>query len=175
MRNVLDVGCATGPYVKAFRKLSIPAFGCDISKWAIENSDPDIRNYVQEGNVLFLPYGDQMYEIILCLDVLEHLEEKDLERAISEVARVSERMILFSITFDDSEDAKLDPTHKTLRSRGWWVCFINRVLFPTFKMAMIPYEIVLPDGVYKTPMVENLIVFMREGANEVKEKNYSFR
>lgn len=78
--TVLDYGCARGYLVKAFRLHGIPAYGVDISEWAVENADPDVKDDLICG-----AHPSGHFDWFLAKDVLEHIEEADLEILVSEM------------------------------------------------------------------------------------------
>lgn len=49
-QTVLDLGCAKGFMVKAFRLLHRDAWGIDISEYAIRNVDPAVKEYCIHGD-----------------------------------------------------------------------------------------------------------------------------
>lgn len=70
---VVDFGCARGYTVKALRGLGYEAFGVDVSEWAVQNCDPDVRDYcylVDQHPV------DRWADVdwIVAKDVLEHVD-----------------------------------------------------------------------------------------------------
>ena len=69
--TILDFGCARGYVVKAFREMGYHAYGFDISEWAVENSDLDVRPYLTCCKGLML--NTTTYNWIIAKDVLEHI------------------------------------------------------------------------------------------------------
>ncbi len=69
--RILDFGCARGYLVKALRGLGYEAYGFDSSNWAIENCDPEVKNYVNWTNDLWFT---QKFDWVITKDVLEHVE-----------------------------------------------------------------------------------------------------
>jgi SAM-dependent methyltransferase len=67
--TVLDFGCSRGYFVKALCQLGLNAFGKDLSKWAIENGDPEIKERLT--NELEIP--PHSFDWINAKDVLEHM------------------------------------------------------------------------------------------------------
>ena len=63
--TIIDYGCAKGFFVKALRRLGYQAYGVDISKYAIEHADPEVKKYV-----FIKPKGH--YHLGFTKDVLEH-------------------------------------------------------------------------------------------------------
>ena len=119
--RVLDFGSGRGPYVHSLRYYGIPAFGVDIAEDAIKNPIG-----LANGNI-FLEKGFQFktYDLIICYDVLEHLEEKEIDNIIEKLKNYSKKYVLFSICFYNDPNYLLDPTHKTMKSRFWWIKKIN--------------------------------------------------
>jgi len=92
-RRVLDVGCATGAYVRFLLERGYDAYGLDLlpaEEWA---SGPAGR--FRQGNVTNLPYPAAEFDTVLAFEVLEHVEETD--RAVAELKRVARRTIILSV------------------------------------------------------------------------------
>jgi 2-polyprenyl-3-methyl-5-hydroxy-6-metoxy-1,4-benzoquinol methylase len=113
-RRVLDVGCAKGFLVEALRDRGVEAFGIDVSRYAIGEVRDDITPFCRIASVLD-PIDDD-YDLITCIEVLEHLDEADGRRAIANICSAT-RDILFSSTPDDLDE----PTHVSVRPRSWWI------------------------------------------------------
>ena len=69
--SVLDAGCALGFLVEALRKRGVDADGFDISEFAISEVDESIAPYCRVAT-LTDPI-DRRYDLITCIEVLEHL------------------------------------------------------------------------------------------------------
>ena len=116
--TVLDAGCAMGYLVAALRDRGVEAYGLDISEYAISKVREDIRPYCFVGS-LTEPLPEDMprhYDLIVTIEVLEHLIEEDGIKAINHLTSLSEQ-ILFSSTPDDM----VDPTHINVQQREYWV------------------------------------------------------
>ena len=50
-KTVLDIGCAKGFLVLAFRNLSIEAYGVDISEYAISNAPNEVKQYLYKVDI----------------------------------------------------------------------------------------------------------------------------
>jgi 2-polyprenyl-6-hydroxyphenyl methylase/3-demethylubiquinone-9 3-methyltransferase len=90
-KDVLDLGCAGGFMAEALAARGAQVTGIDPAERAINaarahaaQSGHDIRYDVGVGEAL--PYGDGAFDAVVCVDVLEHVE--DLTRVLAEVARV---------------------------------------------------------------------------------------
>ncbi len=76
--RVLDVGCGQKPYYPFFQPYASAYVGVD----PVENPLAEIR-----GSVEALPVGDGEFEVVLCVQVLEHCD--DPARAVRELHRVA--------------------------------------------------------------------------------------
>ncbi len=90
-KRVLDLGCAGGFMAEAIAQKGADVTGIDPAEKAIEAARAharqtalSIRYDVGMGEAL--PYDDAAFDIVVCVDVLEHVT--DLEAVIAEVARV---------------------------------------------------------------------------------------
>jgi len=109
-----DAGCALGFLVEAFRDRGISSFGRDISEYAIRNARSDIQPYCEVGSITSaLP---DHYDLITCIEVLEHMNERDALAAIT-VLTVATDTILFSSSPSDFDD----PTHINVRPVRYWI------------------------------------------------------
>lgn len=88
--NVLDLGCAGGFMAEALAARGAKVVGIDPAAAAIaaarshaKAAGHDIVYDVGVGEAL--PYADEAFDAVVCVDVLEHVA--DLQRVLSEVAR----------------------------------------------------------------------------------------
>lgn len=111
--TVLDAGCAMGFLVEALRERGVEAFGIDISEYAIGQVRADLRPYCRLGSVSDpLP---QRYDLVVCIEVLEHLPKLEAEKAIENFCAASDD-ILFSSTPLDYREA----THFNVQPLEYW-------------------------------------------------------
>jgi len=111
--TVLDAGCAMGFLVEALRERGVEAFGLDISEYAIKHVRDDLVPYCRLGSVSDpLP---QRYDLVVCIEVLEHLPKLEAERAIENFCAASDD-ILFSSTPLDYREA----THFNVQPPEYW-------------------------------------------------------
>lgn len=96
-KNCLDVGCGTGKLVYYLRKLGVETYGIEISKYALENAEKEVKPYLKFGDITKIPYPDNQFDLVLTYDVIEHLERSKLKKAIEETVRVSRKWILHKI------------------------------------------------------------------------------
>ena len=117
---VLDLGCGRGPYMR-YWELATHAEGLEISKWAVKNKLCD--SYIAEGDILDNKWKlDGIGPDLVCaIDILEHLEEKDLDKALKNIYEEGVENFLFSIPFEGDPNLYGDHTHKIFRPKDWWI------------------------------------------------------
>jgi predicted SAM-dependent methyltransferase len=114
-KSVLEVGCANGFIVEKLNSLGIPAWGIDVSKYAVENrAHPNVI----EGDVLDIPFKDCYFDFVYSSDMLEHVPEDQVKTAIDEMRRVANRGLL-EITYEKTP-MDIDDTHVTMKPYEWW-------------------------------------------------------
>lgn len=109
-----DAGCALGFLVEAFRDRGISSFGRDISQYAILNARSDIQPYCEVGSIAAAIHGQ--FDLITCIEVLEHMNERDALGAITVMTAATDT-ILFSSSPSDFDD----PTHINVRPVRYWI------------------------------------------------------
>ena len=82
----LEVGCAMGLMVKAMRAYGVDAEGIDFSNWCVEHASDQVREWVRWGDVLKLEPPERPYDLVLALDVLEHLPPEQVPVALANIA-----------------------------------------------------------------------------------------
>jgi len=117
--TVLDAGCALGMLVEALRDLGVEAYGVDISEYAIAEASDSVKKYVRQAS-LTEPLPDR-YDLITCVEVIEHIPSIDAERAIANLCTATDRVLLSSSPFDYSE-----PTHVNVHPPEEWAALFAR-------------------------------------------------
>ena len=85
-KRILDVGCGEGILVEEYRKKG----------YDIEGVDPNYESdFVKIGEVTDLEYEDNSFDVILLLDVLEHIPYDKQYIALKEIKRVLKKGGLF--------------------------------------------------------------------------------
>lgn len=112
-KKVMDVGCAIGMLVETLRNHGVDATGVDISPWAIKQVPDDLRPYCSVGSIVE-PFADK-YDLITCIEVLEHLPPVMAEPAISNLCAHADA-VLISSTPDDV----IEPSHLNVEPPDYW-------------------------------------------------------
>ena len=121
--TVIDYGCAKGFLVHSLRQLGKEAYGEDISEYAINNSDERVSRFVSKPT-------EKKADLIICKDVMEHIEEDNVIEVFSFLKRKCKSKALFIIPLGDNDtfrirEYEVDITHVTKKDEDWWIDKIN--------------------------------------------------
>ena len=108
--RVLDVGCGKGFLLHDMREAmpGLEVSGIDISEYAIENAKPEVREFLQVGNAVELPYEDKSFDLVISLNTLHNLFIYDLEKALKEIERVSRKNKYIVVESYRNEEEKVN-------------------------------------------------------------------
>lgn len=134
--SLLDIGCAKGFMLHDFRQAmpKIELAGIDVSEYAIENAMDDVKENVQVGNAIALPFEDKSFDVTISITTLHNLEKEDLATALLEIERVSRKGSFITVDAyrDDAEKERMESwnlTAKTMMHVDEWKQFFNEVGF----------------------------------------------
>jgi predicted TPR repeat methyltransferase len=117
-KTCVDYGCAKGFLVNALRIVGCDAWGEDISEYAVENCHPNVRDYVSLPN-------DKEYDLLICKDVLEHIEVEDIPSVLQKFKKKSKQFFFVIPLGDDDRfrirEYEVDITHVTKKDEEWWI------------------------------------------------------
>jgi len=103
--SILDVGCGNGFIVNNLKKINKykKLVGLDISLEALKFVQTEKR----QGSIENIPFEDKSFDLVVCLEVLEHLPEKIFQKGILELQRVSKKYILITVPNSESLERSL--------------------------------------------------------------------
>jgi glycosyltransferase involved in cell wall biosynthesis len=148
-KKVLLCGCGAGQRLFTLQSYEVDAEGFDISEWIVKNSPYNFKlkkdslfvDSVLEGNNV-----SPMYHLVVAYDLLEHLTEKEVSIALSNMYRWTNKYALFSIPFVGDPNLENDSTHKTKQLKDWWEKQIKKAGFKileTPKYFYAPHQIII--------------------------------
>jgi hypothetical protein len=144
--SVLDWGCARGYYVKALRILGYDATGYDLSRWAVENCDPDVAGLVSNKQT------GKAQDWVVCKDVLEHVPLGQIGDSILRLLMHAKKGVLIVVplakdgVYINPADRQ-DSTHVLAWTMDEWLNRIQTVIDD------IKYPMTVSGG-YKLPGVK---------------------
>ena len=132
--TVLDVGCAKGFFLYDL-KLAFPDInitGVDLSEYAIANSIPEIKPYLQVGNATKLPFENNYFDFVISINTIHNLNREDCAVALQEIERVTKGNSLITVDAyrNDEEKARMEAwnlTALTMMSVDEWKQFFLEV------------------------------------------------
>lgn len=87
--KILDAGCGEGVLVEEYLK----------REYLIEGLDLNYESkFVKRGDITRMPYEEELFDVVLLLDVFEHLSFVDQPRALQEIRRVLKHRGIFLIS-----------------------------------------------------------------------------
>jgi hypothetical protein len=98
--SLLDVGCGNGEMVNSLSvgHVDIKFMGMDPYLQALKFVNvPAIQSKLPQ-----IPFGNKTFDILLCLQVLEHLEDKNYFLAIRELQRVARKYIIIGVPYKEN-------------------------------------------------------------------------
>ena len=116
-KTVLDVGCALGGVVHAFRRLGIESYGIDISEYAVSAAPEEIRPYLNAQSALAPLPADfpARFDLVICMEVAEHMPEEEASALIGRLCELGDTVV-FSSSPCDFEDK----THYNVQQAEYW-------------------------------------------------------
>ena len=119
IRSILDIGCGTGalqkPLLQRFKRaryqgLEFSSYACEQYGW----TQGCASNYG----------GDGAFDLVLCHDVLQYLDDKTAAAALTNFARLTRKVLYFSVLTDEdwqeNVDQELTDDDVHLRAAGWY-------------------------------------------------------
>ncbi|OGK64666.1 hypothetical protein A2262_02090 [Candidatus Roizmanbacteria bacterium RIFOXYA2_FULL_41_8] len=129
-KTLLDVGCGTGELVHNLRLLGVDARGVELSPDALAMARDNVKPFLSQGDAEKLPFKNNSFEMVISIDVLEHLERSKLQKVVNETVRVAKKAVLHKIFTQENVLLDFfhsdDPSHVSVFSQGFWErLFIN--------------------------------------------------
>lgn len=99
-QKILDVGCGSGVLMHKINNIGKHVIsGTDLSEEAVRIVKEKFKYDCFVGSITNLEVEDKSYDTVICSEVVEHLFEEDLEKAFSELVRISKDTIIITTPF----------------------------------------------------------------------------
>lgn len=90
--DILEIGFGSGLTFlnlnTMYKKIHGLDLTCDVKQVSQVFASHEVYPDLQNGDVLKIPYGDNQFDTVLLISILEHLKPHELEQAFSEIKRV---------------------------------------------------------------------------------------
>lgn len=99
-KTVLEVGCGEGHLAQHLYRSGPRPDRFEITDLDVSRVAPDLdeRIAIREASIYELPYAEDEFDLVVCCEVLEHLD--DPARGLAEIARVASRRVLISTPWE---------------------------------------------------------------------------
>lgn len=147
--QILDYGCAVGFLVNGFHKIGYEeTYGYDISEWA-KNQAKELVG--EHGIINDLKQFPLKIDIIISLDVFEHMTDKEIA-AVFQTVKSDVLIVRIPVSTDNGKSFHLevsnkDKTHINCKTKEKWIRFLKQFGYKNcFKLNLL--TIYDSDGVF---------------------------
>lgn len=125
-KNILDIGCSYGDFLRICDQEGYETYGIEVSKFAIEQAANNTKGKIYNIDISRnkTPFPSNYFDVVTCFDVLEHLQEASC--FLKEVYRIlAKEGLLFCTTPNGSSIFRhifpdRDPTHINTHDQIFW-------------------------------------------------------
>jgi len=116
-QSILDAGCGKGVLVKELINRCYDVSGTEVSQYVIDNYLSGLHSdgVIKQAPLRNLPFANNLFDVVFCSDVLEHIPIFDVRSSISELVRVTNDIIVATININNPYNY-----HPTILSRDTW-------------------------------------------------------
>ncbi|MBU1255331.1 MAG: class I SAM-dependent methyltransferase [Patescibacteria group bacterium] len=102
--KILEVGYGSGVFFPELTKICKKLYGLEVFPEAKKETEQmmekeNIQAELTTGSVTQMPFADDFFDAIVCVSALEHLQPNEMEKAISEIKRVTKNNGLIILGF----------------------------------------------------------------------------
>jgi ubiquinone/menaquinone biosynthesis C-methylase UbiE len=97
VKTILDVGCKEGVLINQLHHKGYDCTGIDIDKESLKK----VKCKKKVMDSTNLDFKDKSFDIVICCEVLEHLDNVALSKTLSEIQRVSKDFILITTPYKE--------------------------------------------------------------------------
>jgi len=127
--NLLEVGCSTGNDLKAFPE-NFDVHGIDLNDHALEMARKSLTSFkFKKASIIELPYTNSSFDLVFSHKVLNYIDDKDVQKSLSELFRVSKKYIVNFELFGENEDVISDVENSRYRNMNKrWLDFKVKII-----------------------------------------------
>ncbi len=121
---ILDYGCSRGYLIKAMRLLHRTAYGTDVSEYAIDHCDDEIKGFLRllnsDGTIPF----KTPFDFGISKDVLEHVPYEHIDFVFEQLSKHCKSLFIVVPLGEDGKyrisQYEYDNTHMIREDDEWW-------------------------------------------------------
>lgn len=120
--KILDIGCGKGYLLLELKKLlpKCTIAGLDISKYAIQESHPEVKDFLICGTAQKLPFKDDSFDLIVSNMTLHNLTIDQLFDSLKEIERVSKKNSWLCVESFRNHDEKINMINWQLTCKSFY-------------------------------------------------------
>ncbi|MDB9899799.1 class I SAM-dependent methyltransferase, partial [Flavobacteriaceae bacterium] len=108
VNTIIDVGCGNGFFLKTLEDLKLyKLFGIEPSINAINQNLSSLK--LDKGTIDDIKFDDDFFDLVTCLEVIEHLPFKTYEKGLLELERISKKYIIISVPHQETRNHVVCP------------------------------------------------------------------
>jgi SAM-dependent methyltransferase len=154
--SVIDIGCATGLYLKPFLELGVKITGIDNS---ISVLSPEVllipRKYLEISDIT-KESPKEKSDLAMSIEVLEHIDKKFARIAIDYISKASD--IIF---FTAAQPGQGGVGHVNCQPKGYWEGFFSDNGFKRDVKDEFYLRIIMASGYHMGWLTNNLMIFKK--------------
>jgi glycosyltransferase involved in cell wall biosynthesis/ubiquinone/menaquinone biosynthesis C-methylase UbiE len=100
VKSVLDIGCGDGKITHALSEKfkGVSFHGFDKSYEALDR----LKLPSTQGDVVNLPFQDNQFDLVMTVDLLEHLDDLEEQQCLKELFRVAKNWVFLTVPFNEN-------------------------------------------------------------------------
>ena len=107
--------------------------GIDISKYSVDNSMPEIKEFMSVGNANNLEYEDNSFDLVISINTIHNLPLDECKYSLKEISRVSKKdsFIIVDSWNNAEEEMRMKSwnlTALTYMSATDWINFLMKLV-----------------------------------------------
>ncbi len=155
-KSIIDVGCATGLYLKPFMERGIRITGVDNAIDAIANEVLQVppKNILMR-DITKQPVGKKA-DLTICLEVLEHIPAKGAKKAIKHISECSNVVI-----FSAAQPGQGGVGHINCQPKEYWEKLFGALDFHRDTTDEEYLKIIMASGYHMGWLINNMMVLKR--------------
>ena len=122
VRTICDAGCGCGAYTRKLAQQGFTVKGFDVSSRAVEIAEDLLEKSgltaeLRAVSVQETGYPDNMFDAVVCRDVLDHITKEDAKQAVRELCRITKPGGIILLTLDGLDEEYQKEPH-TMTEEG---------------------------------------------------------
>jgi ubiquinone/menaquinone biosynthesis C-methylase UbiE len=97
--NYLGIGFGNAHLERRLSKYhQLRIFGIDISPYSVSKAKRQVQGTFEKASVLKIPFKDEAFDLVVALEIMEHIPTKSTFKALAEIKRVLKERGLFVVS-----------------------------------------------------------------------------